>query len=122
MTIAKRMIAPPNSLIVIDDSRGGISPDALPPSGIAATSSRLLVGCMMFQDGETEIRLGPTAEVAHEGMIAFDGVLETPKGQIWITTVEGTPIAKQKVGTLNTRIRVWTNHPTEPDRIIVGWG
>ncbi len=122
MTIQKRKVAPPNSLFVIDDSCDGIPPDTIPPSRIVASSSLLYVGCLMFQDGPTEITLGAADEVPHEGMIAFDGVLETPNRQIWISTVDYTVVAKQHVGTLNTRVRVWTNHPTEPDRIIVGTG
>jgi len=125
MSVITRTYAPPNSMFVIDDSCKGIPPgmeQTLPPSCVLATSSLLLVGCLMFQDGDTEITLGPANEVPHEGTIVFDGYIETPNGMIWISTVEESVVAKQKVGTLSTRVRVWTNHPTEPDRIIVGTG
>lgn len=114
--------APFDGMFLVDDSYRGDRPENLPLTRIAATPSCLVIGCLMAQEGYTKITLGPAGEVPHEGMIAFDGYLETPNGMIWITTVDGTAIAKQKVGTLKTRIRVWTNHPTEPDRIIVGLG
>ena len=122
MTVITRKAAPSHSFFIIDDSRSGTPPEPQFFAGTLSTSSMLYVTCLMFQDGKTEISLGPASEVPQEGMIAFDNYLETLNGMISITTVDGTIVAKQKVGTLNTRIRVWTNHPTEPDRIIVGWG
>lgn len=122
MTVTTRKVAPPYSFVVIDDSRGGTPPETQTFGSFLATPSCLLVSCMMFQDGDTEITLGPAGEVRQEGALAFDGVLETPNRVIWITTAEGDVVAKQSVEALNTRIRVWTNHPKVPDRVIVGWG
>lgn len=119
--VATLSVAPPYSLLVIDDSFSGNAPDDVAP-GVTATPSCLLVGCLMFQDGDTEVTLGPATEVPHKGDIVFDGLLETPNRLLSIATVHYTLISKQTVTTLNTRVRVWTNHPTEPDRVIVGWG
>ncbi len=76
----------------------------------------------MFQDGETEVTLGAARDVDPGGPPVFDGVLETPSKAVIISTAEHETVMNANVPTQSTRVRIWTNHPTEPDRIIVGLG
>jgi hypothetical protein len=74
----------------------------------------------MWQDGETDVTLGLAREVDPVAMPAFDGPLETPSRLVVIWTVEGKIVLKASVQDTHTRIRIWVNHPREPDRVIIG--
>ena len=68
-----RRIAPPNSLLFIEDIPGGEVPHPVRGAEILATPSCVSVACLAFMDGETEIMLGLAAEVDPGGPQAFDG-------------------------------------------------
>jgi hypothetical protein len=74
----------------------------------------------MFLDGETKITLGPPPKTKDRP--AFDGFLDTPRRKVGVWTVEWEKLLETSVPTTRTRIRVWTNHPTEPDDVHVGVG
>lgn len=76
----------------------------------------------MDQDGDTEVSLGSTQEVNPEGPPIFDGLLETPTRTVNIETAEGELVLQSEVSSENTRVRIWTNAPREPDKIVVGLG
>lgn len=115
-------VAPPNSLLFVSDSNGGKVPDFLPERLVLATPSCISVGCLTFADGETEVTLGPAIEVNPGKSPAFDGDLETPNRAVAVSTVEREKLLEERVPFENTRVRIWVNHPTEPDKVIVGWG
>jgi hypothetical protein len=110
-------VAPPNSLLFISDISGGALPDFEEGKLILATASCVSVGCLMYQDGETELAMGELQEVAFGGAPAFDGILDTPSRSVVISTVEWQTVLQANVPDIKTRIRIWVNHPTEPDRI-----
>ena len=58
-------VAPPYSLVIVEDAAGGTHPDpeTLRHSHIVASDSCVAIACLMAQDGETEITLGSTSEV-----------------------------------------------------------
>lgn len=114
--------APPNSLILIAASLSADIPDSMGKNAIAATPSAVAVGCLMSQDGETEIILGRSSEVDPGAKPSFDGTIETPNRTIAVWTVESKRLLRANVPSTRTRVRVWRNHPTEPNRIAVGWG
>ena len=76
----------------------------------------------MFADGETEVTLGTSDEVDPGDLPAFDAMLETPNRAVVVWTVEDETVLEAPVPTKQTRVRIWVNHPTEPDKIIVGLG
>jgi hypothetical protein len=76
----------------------------------------------MEQDGPTEFVLGQAYEVDPGSRPAFDGQLETPNRAVVVSTVERDSLLGDGVPTKRTRVRVWVNHPTEPDKVIVGLG
>ncbi len=74
----------------------------------------------MFLDGETKVTLGHPRR--NNGRPAFDGYLDTPHRQVAVWTVEWVKLLETSVPTARTQIRIWTNHPTEPDDIYIGVG
>ena len=114
--------SPPNSIVAISDPSGGVIPEPPQSGSIAATSSLLVVGCLTFTDGETEFVLGNNPSVVSGESLVFDGVLETPSRAIQVATVFDDILLRADVPTESTRVRVWTNRPVEPDRVIIGLG
>jgi hypothetical protein len=125
MTTTSITLAPPNSLIFIEDARGGLVPDpnriAL-EAGIISTDTCIAVCCLSADDGPTKITMGPAREVASGEHPAFDGILATPTRTVAVTTVETDGVLVANVPALRTRIRIWTNRPKEPDNVVVGLG
>lgn len=117
-----RRIAPPNSLLFIEDISGGEAPYPVRGAQVLATPSCVSIACLAFMDGETEIVLGAAAEVDPGGPQAFDGIIATPSHTLVVTTVENEKILETTVPGFRTRVRVWTNRAREPDRVIVGVG
>jgi hypothetical protein len=115
-------IAPPNSLLLISDPNRGQGPEFIEGPLILSTPSRISVGCLMFADGETEVTLGTSDEVDPGEPPAFDATLETPSHAVVVWTVEDEMVLSAKVPDAETRVRIWVNHPTEPDKVIIGLG
>ena len=115
-------IAPPNSLLFVSDQRKRQIPDIKRGSRIWSTPSCIAVGCLAFMDGNTDVTLEDVGGVYSASPPAFDGNLETPSRVIVVSTVEDTTILQLAVPNLVTRVRIWTNHPTEPDKISIGAG
>jgi hypothetical protein len=115
-------IAPPNSLLFISDVKGGAVPDFIPGQLILSTSSSISVGCLMWQDGETDVSLGAASEVDPGENPAFDGMLDTPNQTVIVSTVERETILAASASGRHTRVRIWVNRPQEPDKIIIGLG
>jgi hypothetical protein len=113
-------VAPPNSLLVISDTDGGIPPEFVPGVLILSTSSCITVGCRMFADGETLVLLGSAAELDPGEPPAFDGMLDTPKRAVVVSTVERETVLETRVPNARTHVRIWVDHPREPDKVIIG--
>ena len=117
-----KIASPPYSLIFVADPEGGTTPECSPPAPYWATPSCIAVGCLMYQDGDTEVSLGSSREVNPEGRPIFDGLLETPNRKVNVETAEGELVLQADVPTESTRVRIWTNALREPDKIIIGLG
>ena len=74
----------------------------------------------MCQDGETRITLGNPTKTSYRP--AFDGFLDTPDCTVAVWTVPWEKMLEAKVPTTRTRLRIWTNHPSEPDDVYIGVG
>ena len=113
-------VAPPNCLVFVSDRVNRKVPEITRGSSLWATSSCILIGCLAFMDGETEIGLGDVDEVGKSEPPALDRELETPFRTVEVSTSEGDVLLRRSVADVRTHIRVWTNHPTEPDKIVIG--
>jgi hypothetical protein len=112
-------IVPPYSLIFIADSGRGEIPDRM-DRPIASTDSCIVVGCLAYVDGETEFTLGKTHDVDPGAPPVFHGKLKTPNYRIVLHTAEDETILQVPVPRRETIVRIWSNHPSEPDQVIVG--
>lgn len=73
-------------------------------------------------DGETEFILSDSTDDAPKADPAFDGVLDTPSKVVEVSTSEREILLYRKVPSHFTRVRIWTDHPTEPEHILVVLG
>jgi hypothetical protein len=116
-------IAPPNSQFYLEDSKGGESPQIdESPINIWSTPSCILVGCLCFSDGETDLIVSDSGEDAPSVTPAFEGILDTPSRIFQVSTSERTMLLRCKVSDHFSRVRIWTDHPFEPEHILVVLG
>jgi hypothetical protein len=115
-------IAPPNSIFFISDVGGGEIPKINGGARIWWTASCVVIGCLAFIDGETEVTLGRAADVGPNTAPFFDGMLDTPKRNVTVSTVEDNALLQLQVLSKRTRVRIWTNRIQEPDVIVIGVG
>jgi hypothetical protein len=115
-------VAAPNALLLISDVGGGAPPDTMLEGLFASTPSCIAVGCMSDTNGKTQVTVGTTQELRPLDPPAFDGQLETPSRAISIWTVEDVTILQTAVSHQKTRVRVWVNHPSEPNEVVIALG
>ena len=114
--------APPNSLILIHGSSNADIPNSMDGKGISATPSCIAVGTLSQQDGETSIVLTDeiSALTADEALhIVYTGQLETPNREILVENVLGDLILKMPTKEKHTKISVFSNHDSEPDKLVI---
>lgn len=114
--------APPHSVVLVCDFESADVPQSMLGGLISANSGCIAVGCLSELDGETEFVLGTTNEVDSGQGSAFDGYLETPTRRVVLRSVLGETLLEHEVSQARTRVRIWVNHDSEPDRIVVGLG
>src|SRR5215218_9306222 len=106
--------AVPNGVLFIADAGGGLAPDPIRGVPIQATRSCIAAG------SETAITVGPSRAVDPGYSRSFDGELDTPARTLTVSTVNQGKILATRVPTGSTRVRIWVNHPTLPDNVIIG--
>jgi len=114
-------IAPPNSVVLVCDAGGGEIPTSMQGALISSTPSCIAIGCRAEDDGETDIALGAIEEVDPGTPSAFEGTLSTPTRKVVVRSVLGQTVLEAAVPSRNTRVRVWVNDQSEPDRVVVGF-
>lgn len=113
-----------NALIAVLDPGGKVKvPQWSKPMTprLVSTDTCILVGCLIDADGETELALGSMSEVDPGEFPVFQGKLKTPTRRIALESVDGHTVLEASVPQLETTIRIWTNHESEPDKVIVGF-
>lgn len=86
------------------------------------SDSLIQISCLYCYDGDTMVTLGPTAEVGLGSSPVFDGEIRTEDQKIVVFTAHLDIVISADVPTERTRVRIWENHPTQPDDIIIGYG
>jgi hypothetical protein len=103
------------------DPKSGDVPESMGPSLVASTRSCVAVGTLSEVDGETTISL--RSDMGEDGdqsaTLAFDGEIETSGGRVAVCTTRLETILELTVGGERARVRIWVNHPIEPDAIDV---
>lgn len=91
--------------------------------GVTATPQCIVVTCVYYNDSDTTITLGPSHELPQQDMpMRFDSVLETPERRVLISDVHMPEILSMDVPGSLTRIRIWANHVTQPDNVVIALG
>jgi hypothetical protein len=87
---------------------------------LLSTPSCISVVCYPEQDGPTELILGDMADVDPGFTPLFDGELLTPSGTVVVSTAALESLLEARVPKTKTHVRIWTNDPRWPDKVIVG--
>jgi hypothetical protein len=113
-------IDPDKSLLFITDPQIGDVPEFVPGVPMLSTSSCIQVAYLMWQDGETDVTLGPAGDVDPGGPPAFDSQLDTPNRSVIVCNIYREIALSEPVRNTRTRVRIWLNRLRWPDRVIVG--
>lgn len=119
MTVSIRT-APPHSLLFVSDRDFGVVPEIARDARIWATPTCIVIGCLAFMDGETDVILGGLHDVDPKQEPALDRMLETPFRTVVVSTSDGEPLLTKAVANRSTRVCVWTNRASELDRVVIG--
>lgn len=122
MTPLRRKVRLEFNSFYIAGTRDVDVPAAVRGAAIATNRHCINVGSRMWHDAEIWIALGRHAEIHLAGEPALDSSIRTPEGQVLLFDANHPELLSLPVETIDTRIRVWTNHPTEPDEVIVAVG
>lgn len=120
--VKKLRVAPPNSLIFIEDRSGGVTPDIDGVGGIWATPSCVAISTFVFCDGKTDVTIGEFRDVRMQKKPTYDVTVDTPSAELKLKTSEDETLHRERVQANKTRVRIWTNHPDQPDKIVIGLG
>ena len=113
--------APPNSMFVIVDPDNRVKgPDWSGHDPLASTEACVYGACYPEVDGETQFTLGSMRDVDPGMDPVFDGTIKTPNRKISLETSHREPILSATTKGQETKLRIWTNHPRFPDKVIVG--
>lgn len=110
----------PNSVFFITGSDKRDMPTIQRYSTVWSTSSCVAVGCIPDVDGDTRITIGRGDEVDRGNTPIFDGLLDTKARVVRLEIVPGEVILQHAVPEIRTRVRIWVNHATTPDDVVIG--
>lgn len=65
---------------------------------------------------------GPTSEIMETKEPDFDGMLNTPNQELILFDANEPQYAIARVLSTKTRVRVWIDHPMEPENVVIAWG
>lgn len=119
----ERSASPPNSVVLVRDAARADIPESMSGQVISATSSCIAIGTLEETEGPTRIRVADsTAAGGNESLPALevaDTTLRVESGSLVVGDVLGVPYIHWPVEGPNVRVRVYVNHSTEPDEIVV---
>lgn len=120
MTIETLVIAPQYIGFYVAGTRKIKPPIDLDYGRIAANTECITVPSIYSYDGDTTVVVGPFAELNQTIPPDYSGVLNTPHRLIMLSEALAD-IADIKVSSTKTHVRIWVNHPTQPDHVVIGW-
>ena len=91
--------------------------------GVTANDDCINVSALPWNEGETAITLGASAEFGpKDEPHRFDGLLNTPLRRLVLFDANVPPILSMDVPGKRTRVRIWTNRRLCPDQVIIAVG
>jgi hypothetical protein len=77
----------------------------------------------LLERGRHDNHAGAFGELAPQAAPPkFDGFLDTPQYRVVLSDANMPEILSMEVPGVRTRVRIWTNHPTEPDDVVIALG
>jgi hypothetical protein len=89
---------------------------------IPSTPDCISIPCIYWNEGDTNFVVGAASEISPSTEPNFDGMLNTPYRKLVFFDAEVENFATMPVPTVKTRIRVWIDHPRQPQNVVVAWG
>ena len=87
--------------------------------GIFSSPDCINIPALYWNDGDTHVIFGPDSEIIKAGQPDFDGILNTGNKEIILFDALEPQFAIAHVPSEKTRIRIWMNHPTSPDQVVI---
>lgn len=116
-------IAPPYLQFFISDSSLPENPQPdVEKIRILFNGNCVSVPCAYYEETQTELMVGTFEEVAQKGKPQFDGIIPTPNGSVVFSDVLLTEWLAYPTPTAETRIRIWTDGLTLPERVVIAVG
>lgn len=126
--IQRVKIAPEYSMLFVAGPEDNVLVPLCDKQDVAIWSTETCVAfaCFMYQDGDTEVTFAPTSELdagsvlRPDCVLRFDGQVETPERRLELTTAADDIVLETEVPSELTRVRIWSNHPREPEHVFIG--
>jgi hypothetical protein len=119
---AETLVVAPEYLSIYVAGKRKISPPIdLDYGGIAATEDCITVPCLYWNEGDTTVTIAKFAELNPKSAPSYEGVLNTPE-KILMISEANADIRDIPVSSVRTPIRIWIDHPTQPQHIVIAWG
>jgi hypothetical protein len=112
-------VTPSHSVILVMVRLAGVIPSSMSGALVASTPSCVAVGILSEHDGETTITITDEDADLSVGLPVFDGVILTPSRVVSVCSALDDVLRVGSVPAETSRIRVFVNHPMEPDLITI---
>jgi hypothetical protein len=122
MSVKKITITPEYLSIYVAGRRNVKIPLHMDRYGIFSSSDCINVPACYWSDGDTNVTFGPILEITEVRDPDFDGILNTPNNELILFDAIEPEFASAQVPSAKTRIRVWIDHPIEPENVVIAWG
>ena len=122
MPVETLTIAPEYLSIYVAGHRKVQIPLHMDKQGIFASPDCINIPALYWNDGDTRVDFGPVSEIPEIREPDFDGIINTPNKELILFDANEPQYAIAYVPSVDTRIRVWIDHPTEPENVVVAWG
>lgn len=122
MTVQHLSIAPEYVSFYVAGRRNVRIPTHMDRRGVLSSKDCILIPAYYWSDGDTDVTFGPVSEITEARNPDFDGILNTPNNEIILFDANNPQFAISRVPSAKTRIRVWMDHPIEPENVIIAWG
>lgn len=122
MTVWQLTIAPQYVSFYAAGCRSVDIPTHTDRRGVLSSKDGVLIPSVYWYDGDTHVTFGPASEITEAREPDFDGMLNTPNKELILFDANEPQYAATTVPSITTRIRIWMDHPTEPENIVIAWG
>ena len=122
MSVKKITITPEYLSFYVAGRRNVTIPLHMDRPGIFSSPDCIKVPALYWNDGDTSVTFGPILEITETRDPDFDGILNTPNNELILFDAIEPEFASAKVPSTKTRIRVWIDHPIEPENVVIAWG